>query len=353
MTQTSTQPAASSARRPASLQSPILQTLERHLQTRAFPEASVVVPGDFTSDVGHSYTFDVPFEWVSDASGVSSLRLLEDGRHLGPVGAGHDDIRQQGGGRFSHWSSTVFFSTSDNSDPRTNGRVYTVVPPADCSLPTGDSPWASAKVLCSPTSRESVPVTWSVEPFSRETIRPMGGCLYAVSPRGRLPSDSESFSTVLLLEDGRLLARSHLTSHEIIDLGKDAYGHWGEDVLFASSDGSDPRTNGRSYCVASARAFRFDHARLKPEAEEGHCWVLESLPAEWSSDKDGPSRLRLLEDGKPLGPGHALHDQVRETGQGTFCHWGTTLFFSTSDGSSPLTNGRTYTVVMQESDDSC
>ena len=37
----------------------------------------------------------------------------------------HADIRSLGGGRFSHWGNNLFFSASDNTDPRTNGRTYT------------------------------------------------------------------------------------------------------------------------------------------------------------------------------------------------------------------------------------
>ena len=54
--------------------------------------------------------------------------LLEDGKPLGPPRALHADIRKKGRGRYSHWTQrTLYFSTSDNSDPRTNGRKYTLV----------------------------------------------------------------------------------------------------------------------------------------------------------------------------------------------------------------------------------
>ena len=52
----------------------------------------------------------------------------------------------------------------------------------------------------------------------------------------------------------------------------------------------------------------------------------------------------LLEDGKPLGPAHALHYKIRENGMGCFSHWGEHVYFSTSDNSDPNTNGRTYTL---------
>ena len=52
--------------------------------------------------------------------------LTEDGRPLGPRHAAHHAIRLEGRGRYSHWEQTLYFSTSDGSDPRTNGRLYAV-----------------------------------------------------------------------------------------------------------------------------------------------------------------------------------------------------------------------------------
>ncbi|MBF0529575.1 MAG: hypothetical protein HQK55_09960, partial [Deltaproteobacteria bacterium] len=67
----------------------------------------------------------VPELLIPDNFGRSSLAMREDGRPLGPAHAVHADIRDLGLGRYSHWGSRVIFSTSDNSDPRTNGRTYT------------------------------------------------------------------------------------------------------------------------------------------------------------------------------------------------------------------------------------
>jgi hypothetical protein len=55
---------------------------------------------------------------------LTDLILFEDGRALGPSGAMHNDIRSNGGGRYSVWGNYLYFSTSDNSDPMTNGRAY-------------------------------------------------------------------------------------------------------------------------------------------------------------------------------------------------------------------------------------
>jgi 2-polyprenyl-3-methyl-5-hydroxy-6-metoxy-1,4-benzoquinol methylase len=57
----------------------------------------------------------------------SEIQLLEDGTWL-PFGhSPHVSIERLGGGRFSHWGERFFFSTSDNSDPNTNGRIYSIV----------------------------------------------------------------------------------------------------------------------------------------------------------------------------------------------------------------------------------
>ncbi len=54
----------------------------------------------------------------------STLILMEDGVELGPPHSLHEIIRQHGGGSYSHWGRLLMFSTSDNSDPNTNGRTY-------------------------------------------------------------------------------------------------------------------------------------------------------------------------------------------------------------------------------------
>lgn len=54
------------------------------------------------------------------------------------------------------------------------------------------------------------------------------------------------------------------------------------------------------------------------------------------------SRLILLEDGKPLGPAHTQHADIRKLGDGRFSHWTHALWFSSSDGTDPGTNGRSY-----------
>src|SRR5215831_18838253 len=59
------------------------------------------------------------------------------------------------------------------------------------------------------------------------------------------------------------------------------------------------------------------------------------------------SRLHLLEDGHSLGPRHAPYQTIREVGRGAFLHWYGSLYFSSSDGTDPRTNGRRYTIRVR------
>jgi hypothetical protein len=55
---------------------------------------------------------------------ASSLWLREDGRRMDWRHARQHDLEEVGGGFYSHWNGGLWFSTSDNSDPRRNGRRY-------------------------------------------------------------------------------------------------------------------------------------------------------------------------------------------------------------------------------------
>jgi 2-polyprenyl-6-hydroxyphenyl methylase/3-demethylubiquinone-9 3-methyltransferase len=69
-----------------------------------------------------------------DAPKRSPAFLFEDGHQLPRPHASHDDIDRDGAGRFSHWSTCVYFSSSDNTDPNTNGRKYVLLVPAEAVL---------------------------------------------------------------------------------------------------------------------------------------------------------------------------------------------------------------------------
>ncbi|HZN38673.1 MAG TPA: SGNH/GDSL hydrolase family protein [Planctomycetota bacterium] len=87
---------------------------------------TVVLARPFPSDGGLAWQAQVPAAVPSDADepGVSRLRVLENQVALGPAHTLHATIRERGGGAFSHGRDALRFSTSDGSDPNTNGRTY-------------------------------------------------------------------------------------------------------------------------------------------------------------------------------------------------------------------------------------
>ena len=81
---------------------------------------------------GKAYVASIPeFENNSDFTANpfrSALALCEGETRLLPPHTVVGEIRVDGHGRYSHWEKQVAFSTSDNSDPNTNGRTYSVMP---------------------------------------------------------------------------------------------------------------------------------------------------------------------------------------------------------------------------------
>jgi hypothetical protein len=64
--------------------------------------------------------------------------LTENGKPLGPGNSIHENIKKEGRGAFSVWKETLIFSSSDNTDPRQNHRLYELfTPPGRDQLTTG------------------------------------------------------------------------------------------------------------------------------------------------------------------------------------------------------------------------
>jgi MoaA/NifB/PqqE/SkfB family radical SAM enzyme len=119
------------------------EAASRPVGTRA---GSIVLPSPMPSAGGNCFIIDIPGLSPPIGDDVSGTRhpgwaLFEDDTPLGPAHAVHDHIRQSGWGAYSHWGTQVYFSTSDNSDPNTNGRRYTLRPPPDAIANSGPAGW--------------------------------------------------------------------------------------------------------------------------------------------------------------------------------------------------------------------
>jgi len=56
-------------------------------------------------------------------------------------------------------------------------------------------------------------------------------------------------SPLVMFENSRRLTVNHAHHSYIANPGKGFYSHWGNDMLFSTTDNSDPNTNGRSYSI--------------------------------------------------------------------------------------------------------
>jgi hypothetical protein len=106
-----------------------------------------------------------------------------------------------------------------------------------------------------PFSLTQIPKTWLRRPFKGELAgftAEDGFCWLAGVPNYIL-SDRESYSKLVVLEDGQPLPQPHAAHDAIRRDGRGAYSHWGSVVYLSSSDNTDPSKNGRKYEVVERK----------------------------------------------------------------------------------------------------
>jgi hypothetical protein len=96
-----------------------------------------ILRGPFLHQNGHAYVGHLfIFGLKADEQGnwnQSTLQLYEDDKPLGPQHISSDYIANEGRGLYLFWRDNngmaIVFSSTDNSDPNTNGRTYRGVDP--------------------------------------------------------------------------------------------------------------------------------------------------------------------------------------------------------------------------------
>ena len=89
---------------------------------------------DIQSEKGFAYTVYVGTRWAGTHIIVEHhATVLENGLQLPHAHSSIEDIRAKGNGRFLFSQNPLYFSTTDNTDPRTNGRGYEVYLPRPVS----------------------------------------------------------------------------------------------------------------------------------------------------------------------------------------------------------------------------
>lgn len=95
----------------------------------------VIEPHAIAHNNGYAYLASLKglaprgYRLVGDDMGLSHrsrVLLLRDGAPIGWPHSLHDEIRNSGQGRYSHWQHHFYFSTPDNADPRRDGRRYSI-----------------------------------------------------------------------------------------------------------------------------------------------------------------------------------------------------------------------------------
>lgn len=236
---------------------------------------------DIQPERGLCYTARIPLLTPNERDDrVTGLRLFEDEIELTQSARPHAEIRELGDGRFSHWGPTLYFSSTDGSDPISNGRRYTVVFDRDSRVDRRQSPFTPIQVIDVVSIRRGKGHEWVVS---------LPPALAA------LPCDSQALnaSRILLLEAGWPLPMPHSLRKDVIERGEGRFVHTGSVVHFSTTDNSDPRSNGRTYVLAVADEP--DHRFVDP-CGGSPPKVVESLPPpsiEW------PGEGEVITDARP------------------------------------------------------
>jgi hypothetical protein len=178
------------------------------------------------------------FEDADEDDQTSPVILYEDDKPLGPSQSDRAEIEKFGQGRYAHLKGTGFLmSTSDNSDPRTNGRRYYAVVPA--------------------TGRSTFPPPVENARQLRRFDKPWADRFVYVVRAARLreledADEANQKSPILLYEDDKPLGPARSDHNDIEKFGQGRYAHLkGLGILMSTSDNSDPRANGRRYYVVA------------------------------------------------------------------------------------------------------
>lgn len=99
------------------------------------PGEKIALHRPFSKFGAFGFVADMPELSASADSDANLSRsryvVYENDRALGPPHSPHAEIAALGGGRFSHREGAIAFSSSDNTDPNSNGRGYWAVLPKD------------------------------------------------------------------------------------------------------------------------------------------------------------------------------------------------------------------------------
>ena len=157
-----------------------------------------------SKESGYAYYLERQFSIPGDSESApksSTLKLFENGKELGPAHAAHKNIRRYGKGRFSHWGNTLYFSSSDNTDPRRNGRKYTftIGNQSGVIIPPVTDPIITDPVITNPISSDK-PIGYAMVDGS--TTGGQGGQTVTVTNLTDFKAAAKSTSPLIIMVSG-------------------------------------------------------------------------------------------------------------------------------------------------------
>ncbi len=270
---------------------------QQHLLNRFFWKHALI--SNIQLQNGYAFLAETDRSDLSSHEHPSIAQIWEDGTPLtGPANSLHDDIRIFGLGRYSFWHDAVYFSASDNSDPRINGRKYELW-----------SPTATSKIFLIILSIFTIVITGITVYITRFDIIALPRKFkFFFQPKNikiiKWPVALLFLATISLLILG-ILGR---------------IGGFPQNSLFW-------------------KTISIDTANL---TKSGNFGYITQGDINCSADK-GPSPCEVLENGLPLpGERNTWHENILNNGRGSSSFWYRLIIFSSSDNSDAITNGRSY-----------
>jgi len=237
----------------------------------------------------------------------SALMLFEGEERLRAGHAPHVEIAALGGGRYAHWNNALYFSSTDGTDPNTNGRRYRAL--------------ELARLISAETS------------FAKR---------YGCPLKGPFVHDVEGWKAKVDFDLGSSADETVFLVHD--DIVAQALIDGAGRVIVAPPSASEEHVERCEFHLVRGRMRVIAlvmHERGK--AWKGH--VPEFL--EFAERETGrPSPLFLFENGRQLPRPNVPNNEISELGNGRFCHWDDNVWFSALDGSDPSQNGRQYCAIV-------
>lgn len=298
-------------------------------------------------------------DWLGRMQGAA--RLYEDGRELGPGRQLHQSIRDEAKGLFAVDRGYLRFAASDGSDPRSNGRVYTL----DTAVNPGVIPWlvilvgiaiALTRFLASSTGSDVAPAVRRLRPMTAVASVALGAAAMValLMTAGRLAIEIRSppLVAVCLVMLGLLLVLPVLwpALRHTPGSAPASQRHLHQALWACAALGSAMLVYGAVFATGLITIQnRIDSRTIGPGGGKMYVAVLPAPPLGlgyqefWRNPLVTPTRI--AEDGREIGLGNSVHAWIVERGGGRFSIFNGNLLFSTPDNSDPRTNGRRYDVT--------